>query len=210
MPAVAPASAGPNKETVRRRSDDAELWRTAFARLNQIRLFGLADFLAGVPAVAPASAGRRLMNNGPPPFGRRRTMADSLRPTNQMRLFELVGFLAGVPAVAPASAGRRLNRSQKTVRRRSDDAELWRTPFARRDRIRYSTLLTFWAGVPAVAPASAGRRLEARGVEPLFPACYIQQRPRSIYESHFRGEYALMDKRGRTWMYLAHHESSKC
>jgi len=25
----------------------------------------------------------------------------------------------------------------------------------------------FWAGVPAVAPASAGRRLEARGVEPL-------------------------------------------
>jgi hypothetical protein len=26
------------------------------------------------------------------------------------------------------------------------------------------------AGVPAVAPASAGRRLEARGVEPLFPA----------------------------------------
>jgi hypothetical protein len=28
----------------------------------------------------------------------------------------------------------------------------------------------FKAGVPAIAPASAGRRLEARGVEPLFPA----------------------------------------
>src|ERR1700722_8890291 len=27
-------------------------------------------------------------------------------------------------------------------------------------------LVRFWAGVPAVAPASAGRRLEARGVEP--------------------------------------------
>jgi hypothetical protein len=27
--------------------------------------------------------------------------------------------------------------------------------------------------VCTVAPASAGRRLEARGVEPLFPACYV-------------------------------------
>ena len=44
--------------------------------------------------------------------------------------------------------------------------------------------------------------LEARGVEPLFPACYVQQRPRMLYQSHFRGEYVLMNKRGRTRMLL--------
>ena len=44
--------------------------------------------------------------------------------------------------------------------------------------------------------------LEARGVEPLFPACYVQQRPRMLYQSHFRGEYALMIKRGRARMLL--------
>jgi hypothetical protein len=44
--------------------------------------------------------------------------------------------------------------------------------------------------------------LEARGVEPLFSACYVQQRPRMLYQSHFRGEYALMHKRGRTRMLL--------
>jgi hypothetical protein len=44
--------------------------------------------------------------------------------------------------------------------------------------------------------------LEARGVEPLFPACYVQQCPRMLCQSHFRGEYALMHKRGRTRMLL--------
>ena len=44
--------------------------------------------------------------------------------------------------------------------------------------------------------------LEARGVEPLFPACYVQRRPRMFYQSHFRGEYVFMDKRGRTRMLL--------
>jgi hypothetical protein len=44
--------------------------------------------------------------------------------------------------------------------------------------------------------------LEARGVEPLFPACHVQQRPRMVYQSHVRGEYALMHKRGRTRMLL--------
>jgi hypothetical protein len=62
--------------------------------------------------------------------------------------------------------------------------------------------LSALAGVPAVAPASAGRRLEARGVEPLFPACYVQQRPRMLYQSHFGGGYALMYRRGRTRMLL--------
>jgi hypothetical protein len=46
------------------------------------------------------------------------------------------------------------------------------------------------------------RMVEARGVEPLFPACYVQQRPRMVYQSHFRGEYAFVHKRGRTWMLL--------
>jgi hypothetical protein len=44
--------------------------------------------------------------------------------------------------------------------------------------------------------------LEARGVEPLFPACHVQQRPRMVYQSCFRGEYALIHKRGRTRMLL--------
>jgi hypothetical protein len=44
--------------------------------------------------------------------------------------------------------------------------------------------------------------LEARGVEPLFPTCYVQQRPRMLYQSHFRGEYVSMNKRGRTRMLL--------
>ena len=44
--------------------------------------------------------------------------------------------------------------------------------------------------------------LEARGVEPLFPACYVQQRPRMVYQSHFRGEHVFMHKRGRTRMLL--------
>jgi hypothetical protein len=44
--------------------------------------------------------------------------------------------------------------------------------------------------------------LEARGVEPLFPACYVQQRPRMLCQSQFRGEYVFMDKRGRTRMLL--------
>jgi hypothetical protein len=44
--------------------------------------------------------------------------------------------------------------------------------------------------------------LEARGVEPLFPVCYVQQRPRMLYQSHFRGEHALMHKRGRARMLL--------
>ena len=43
---------------------------------------------------------------------------------------------------------------------------------------------------------------EARGVEPLFPACYVQQRPRMIHQSHFRGEYVSMNKRGRRRMLL--------
>jgi hypothetical protein len=44
--------------------------------------------------------------------------------------------------------------------------------------------------------------LEARGVEPLFPACYVQQRPLMLYQSHFRGEYVFMHKRGRMRMLL--------
>jgi hypothetical protein len=44
--------------------------------------------------------------------------------------------------------------------------------------------------------------LEARGVEPLFPACYVQQRPRMVYQSHFRGECVFVHKRGRTRMLL--------
>jgi hypothetical protein len=44
--------------------------------------------------------------------------------------------------------------------------------------------------------------LEARGLEPLFPACYVQQRPRMVYQSHFRGEHVFMHKRGRARMLL--------
>ena len=31
--------------------------------------------------------------------------------------------------------------------------------------------------------------LEVRESKPLFPACYVQQRPRMLYQSHFIGEY---------------------
>jgi hypothetical protein len=44
--------------------------------------------------------------------------------------------------------------------------------------------------------------LDARVVEPLFPACYVQQRLRMVYQSHFRGEHVFMHKRGRTRMLL--------
>ncbi len=44
--------------------------------------------------------------------------------------------------------------------------------------------------------------LEARGVEPLFPPFYVQQRPRMLYQSYFRGEYVFVHQRGRTWMLL--------
>jgi hypothetical protein len=90
-------------------------------------------------------------------------------------------------------------KAKQEVRRRSAEAELWRTAFARgKDQICFSLK----AGLPAVAPASAGRRLEARGVEPLFPACYDQRSPRMVYQSHLRGEYVFVDMRGRIRMLL--------
>src|SRR6202021_778726 len=76
------------KHEVRRRSVDAELWRTAFARKGEMR-FSAFGFWAGVPAVAPASAGRR-----------------------NERMAEVKG--------------------KHEVRRRSVNAELWRTAFARK------------------------------------------------------------------------------
>ena len=33
-------------------------------------------------------------------------------------------------------------------------------------------------------------------------SCYVQRRPRMLYQSHFRGEYVPMNKRGRTRMLL--------
>jgi hypothetical protein len=44
--------------------------------------------------------------------------------------------------------------------------------------------------------------LEARGVEPLFPAYYVQQCPQMLYQSYFRGKHASMHKCGRTRMLL--------
>jgi hypothetical protein len=55
--------------------------------------------------------------------------------------------------------------------------------------------------------------LEARGVEPLFPAamssnvhgCFqrnMVSRSDTNDQSHFRGEYLFMEERGRTWMLL--------
>jgi hypothetical protein len=44
--------------------------------------------------------------------------------------------------------------------------------------------------------------MKARGVEPLFRTGYVQQRPRMVYQSHFRSEYVFMEKDGRTWMLL--------
>src|ERR1700731_4218506 len=179
VPAVAPASAGrrnermdevKGKHEVRRRSVDAELWRTAFARKGEMR-FSAFGFWAGVPAVAPASAGRRNERmdevKGKHEVRRRSVDAELWRTAfarkGEMR-FSAFGFWAGVPAVAPASAGRRNERMDEVkgkheVRRRSVDAELWRTAFARKGEMRFSAF-GFWAGVPAVAPASAGRRNE--------------------------------------------------
>src|ERR1700721_231185 len=141
-------------------------------------VFGLVGFWAGVPAVAPASAGRRNERmdevKGKHEVRRRSVNAELWRTAfarkGEMR-FSAFGFWAGVPAVAPASAGRRNERMDEVkgkheVRRRSVNAELWRTACARKGEMRFSAF-GFWAGVPAVAPASAGRRLEARGVEPL-------------------------------------------
>jgi hypothetical protein len=44
--------------------------------------------------------------------------------------------------------------------------------------------------------------LDANGVEPPVSSCYVQQRPRMLYQSHFRGECVLMNKRGRRRMLL--------
>jgi hypothetical protein len=57
-------------------------------------------------------------------------------------------------------------------------------------------------GARATDEILAGKSMivEARGVAPLFPPCYVQQRPLMFYQSHFRGEYVFMEKDGRTWM----------
>jgi hypothetical protein len=57
----------------------------------------LRPLKAGLPAVAPALAGRKVerlvdQTRGPPPFGGRRTMADRLRPERRSTVFGLVGF----------------------------------------------------------------------------------------------------------------------
>ena len=44
--------------------------------------------------------------------------------------------------------------------------------------------------------------LEARGVEPLFPASMCSNVRGMLYQSHFRGERVFVDKRGRTRMLL--------
>jgi hypothetical protein len=43
--------------------------------------------------------------------------------------------------------------------------------------------------------------LEARGVEPV-PACYVQRRPRTVDQSHFRGEHLFVRKCGPMRMLL--------
>ena len=49
-------------------------------------------------------------------------------------------------------------------------------------------LVGFWAG--------------GEGSRTPVSCCYVQQRPRMLYQSHFRGEYVLMNKRGRRRMLL--------
>jgi hypothetical protein len=44
-------------------------------------------------------------------------------------------------------------------------------------------------------------RLDVKGVEPVS-YCYVPQRPRMVYQSHFRGVYVFVYKRGRTRMLL--------
>jgi hypothetical protein len=50
----------------------------------------------------------------------------------------------------------------------------------------------------ALVPQSRPCRGESNPVS----CCYVQQRPRMLYLSHFRGEYVLMNKRGRRRMLL--------
>src|ERR1700693_1219538 len=52
--------------------------------------------------------------------------------------------------------------------------------------------------------SSGGSRAKAGGEGSRAPVscCYVRQRPRMLYQSHFRGEYVLMNKRGRRRMLL--------
>ena len=49
-----------------------------------------------------------------------------------------------------------------------------------------------------VSRAKAG----GEGSRTPVSCCYVQQRPRMLYQSHFRGEYVLMNERGRRRMLL--------
>ena len=44
--------------------------------------------------------------------------------------------------------------------------------------------------------------LEARGVEPLFPAYYVQQDPGQALSERIQKEYAVMEMPGWRWMLL--------
>src|SRR6202795_4445434 len=62
--------------------------------------------------------------------------------------------------------------------------------------------ICYWVSLSKLCKYLIMNKLEARGVEPLFPACYVQQCPRMICQSHFRGGHAFMHKRGRRRMLL--------
>ena len=100
--------------TVRRRSGDAELWRTAFARMEQKRYS--AWWASGWRASRSSGVSRA-----------------------EARIEEIKG--------------------KQEVRRRSDDAELWRTAFARMEQKRY---LAWWALGWRASRSSGVSRAEAR------------------------------------------------
>jgi hypothetical protein len=171
------------------------------------RGFRLVGFRAGVPAVAPASAGRRKNEVQGKQEVRRRSDGAELWRTAFARMaergFRPVGFRAGVPAVAPASAGRRRNEVQgkQEVRRRSPDAELWRTAFARMTERGFRPC---WLPGWRASRSSGVSRAKAGGEGSRTPvSCrYVQQRPRILCQSHFQRRIRFVDMRGRTRMLL--------
>jgi hypothetical protein len=69
------------------------------------------------------------------------------------------------------------------------------------NKIRFSAMLAL--GWPASRSSGVSRaKTGGEGSRTPVSSCYVQRRPRMLYQSHFRGEYALMNKRGRTRMLL--------
>jgi hypothetical protein len=91
-------------------------------------------------------------------------------------------------------------KGKREARRRSDGAELWRTAFAREPDDVLDLVQVGW---PASRSSGVSRaKAGGEGSRTPVSCCHVHQRPRMLYQSHLRGKYVLMNKRGRRRMLL--------